>query len=227
MAVLVSADGYYPQSRKVSRVQPRQLGVSTMKEGNTGLTNKSRFNHSVALTSLAMAAMTVGSSQAFAALVCSSGSIPIPNSGDGIYLNFVTGATGSAGSATAGWDFNAYADVSALNFFSSSAASNNTRYVGTGTTVSVLGVGTLIDATSSFSSAGIAPGGAFRAGVVARYVGVTFKNEGTAAMNFGWVSLTTTGPTGFPATINQYCYRNDGTGIMTPSDKIFGNGFDA
>lgn len=129
-----------------------------MKKTNSALIGKLPFNRSVVLASLAIATATLGSPQAFAALVCSSAAIIVPASVDGIYVNFVTGATGPMGATTVGWDFNAYASSGALNFFSSNAASNATRYVGSGTTVNVLTVGTVIDATSTFGSAGIAPG---------------------------------------------------------------------
>lgn len=125
-----------------------------------------------------------------------------------------------------GWDFNAYSSGGALNFFSSNSANNTTRYVGTATTVDVLAAGMVIDAASNLSQAGIAPGGAFRAGVTNGYLGVVFRNEGAAKTNYGWALLTTTGSTGFPATINEYCYQNDGTGIIVLGNRIFRSGFD-
>lgn len=196
-----------------------------MKEANNVFVGKLRFNRSAVLASLAAAAMSVGSPQALAQMVCSTASIAIPATLDGIYINFVTGEMGSTG-AVSGWDFNVFADSGVLKFFSSSSTFNETRYVGTGTTVQVLAAGTLIDATSLLSTAGVAPGGAFQEGVTDGYVGVVFNNEGTATTNYGWASLTTTGPNGFPATINAYCYQNDGTGIIAGADGIFANGFD-
>ena len=143
---------------------------------------------------------------------------------DGVYVNFVTGSTGS--SAVAGWDFNAYASGNVLRLFSSAAASNTTRYVGIDTTVDLLASGTMINASSMLATAGVLSSAAFSAGVRDGYVGVAFKNEGTSTTNYGWVSLTTTGPNGFPARINQYCFSNNGTAIMAGGEKIFRNGFD-
>ncbi len=182
---------------------------------------KSRFARSAVLASLAMAAATVGSSQAFAAVLCSSTPISIPADINGVYVNFVTGATGTSGSGTAGWDFSAYAASGPiLRFFSSSGAANTTQYVGTGTTVDLLAAGTMIDASSVLATAGVVQPGAFQAGVTNGYVGVKFRNEGTAVSNYGWASVTTTGPNGFPATITGYCYQNDGTGIMAGTTPV-------
>ena len=197
-----------------------------MKQANNALVRKLRFNRRVALASLTVAAMTVGSSQALASIVCSMAPIGVPASIDGLYLNFVTGVASIMGS-TAGWDFNAYASGGQLNFFSSNSTNNTTRYVGIATTVDVLGGSTMIDATSPLSTAGVAPGGIFRGGVSNGFIGVVFKNESTAVTNYGWVSLTTAGPNGFPATINQYCYQNNGTGIPAGGNQIFKSGFEA
>ena len=181
---------------------------------------KARFNRAAILASLAIAAASVGSSQAFAAVVCASTPIAIPADINGIYVNFVTGATATSGGGAAGWDFSAYASSGALRFYSSSSAANTTRYVGTGAAVDLLAAGTMIDATSSLASAGVNQPGAFQAGVTNGYVGVAFTNESTAATNYGWASVTTTGPNGFPATINQYCYENSGTGIMAGTTPV-------
>lgn len=67
------------------------------------------FNRAAVLASLAVAAMTVGSSQASAAIICSTTPVSIPADLNGVYVNFVTGATGTSGTAIAGWDFSAYA----------------------------------------------------------------------------------------------------------------------
>ncbi len=195
-----------------------------MNKANKVSARKLRFNRAAVLASMALAAMTIGSSHAYATVICSGAVIGIPADINGIYVNFLTQSASS--SALPGWDFNAYATSGALNFYSSNSAGNTTRYVGTGTTVDMLVAGTMINSGSSLSNAGVAPGGAFRAGVTNAYMGVVFTNESTATTNYGWASLTTTGPTGFPAMINQYCYENNGGGIMAGGEMIFKNGFD-
>lgn len=189
-----------------------------MEKANNVLTGKLRFSRGAVLASLAVAAMTVGSTQAFAAIVCSSTPISIPADINGVYVNFVTGVNGP--SSVPGWDLNTYASGGALRFFSSGSASNTTRYVGTGTIIDLLAAGTMIDASSILSPTGVLQPGAFQAGVTNGYVGVAFNNEGTATTNYGWASLTTTGPNGFPATINEYCYQDDGTGIMAGTTPV-------
>ncbi|MEO7433847.1 MAG: hypothetical protein ABIR62_17910 [Dokdonella sp.] len=197
-----------------------------MKKANNLFNAKMRFNRDSVLASLAAASMTFCSAQAFGTEICSLAPVGIPATIDGLYLNFVTGASNTTGSV-AGWDFNVFASgLATLNFFSSNSTLNTTRYVGAGATVDVLAAGTIIDATSILSSAGVSPGGAFGAGVTHGYVGVAFTNEAAAITNYGWVSLTTTGPNGFPATINQFCYQNDGSGIFAGGELIFVDGFE-
>ena len=183
-------------------------------------TRKSRFARKAVLASLAIAAVTVTSSQAFAAVICASTPINIPADINGIYVNFVTGASGTSGSGTVGWDFSSYASGTTIRFFSPAGAANLTRYVGTGGTVDLLAAGTMIDATSTLATAGVNQPGAFQAGVTNGYVGVAFNNEGAATTNYGWASVTTTGPNGFPATINQYCYDDTGAGIMAGTTPV-------
>ena len=79
----------------------------------------------------------------------------IPADINGVYVNFVTGASGTSGAGTAGWDFSAYASGGTLRFYSSAGAANTTQYVGTGTTISLLAAGTMIDASSALSPAGV------------------------------------------------------------------------
>ena len=196
-----------------------------MTDTKNAFARKVRFNRATVLASLALAAVTAGSSQAFAAVICSAAPFGIPNNIDGVYVNFVTGSRGTAATA-AGWDFNAYASGTAIGFFSSASSANTTRYVGVAPPIAPLAPGTMIDASSPLLPSGTHTPGAFRDGVSNGYVGVVFRNEGTSTTNYGWVSLTTTGPNGFPATINEYCFSNDGTGIIAGGEKIFRNGFD-
>ena len=49
------------------------------------------------------------SGSALGAIVCASPNLPLPQNLDGFYINLVTGATGTSGSLTPGWDFNPYA----------------------------------------------------------------------------------------------------------------------
>ncbi len=197
-----------------------------MKKTNNALAGKLRFNRGAVLASLAMAAMSFGSSEARATVICSGAPFGIPANISGLYVNFVTQTTSPNSGFVVGWDLNAYASVGILRFFSSSSAGNTARYVGTGAVIDVLAPGTMVDVWSVLATTGVVQPGAFQAGVTNGYIGVAFNNEVTATTNYGWASLTTTGPSGFPVTINQYCYQDDGTGIMAGGDGIFTNGFE-
>ena len=160
------------------------------------------------------AGMTLGAPAAYAAVVCAAPSIAVPQNIDGVYINLVTGATGTTGGTTAGWDFNPYASSSStlLSFNAATGAG----YVASGLLITPLSAGTPIDASSTFltgiqsSATAMA---SYRAGVTnANYLGFRFTEGGNTY--YGWISLTTTGPNGFPATLNSYCYEN------TPNTQI-------
>ncbi len=48
------------------------------------------------------------------------------------------------------------------------------------------------------------------------YVGVAFYNEGTGAVNYGYIHMTTTSPEGFPAQVLDYGYNRVGDPITIP-----------
>ncbi len=158
-------------------------------------------------------------SNAQATVVCNTAPpIPydIPNNIDGVYLNLVTNAFQTS-APTAGWDFNPYNNNTGLNFFFPATTAG---VVGNGTTHSVLNSGDPIGPAQTYSAA-TNPGSAFmtnwRATNTGKYVGIRFTNEGTGALNYGWIQLDTTASSGtnlgFPATIRGYCYQNNGTAI--------------
>ena len=47
-------------------------------------------------------------------------------------------------------------------------------------------------------------------------MGFSFLNANTATVNYGYAKLTTTGATGYPATLNEYWYDNSGAAITIP-----------
>lgn len=158
---------------------------------------------------VAVAALSFGSGNAISAIVCNTAPPPIsvPQNFAGIYINFVTGVAGTASSA--GDDFNPWANGTNLAF----AWRNISLGVASGDSYSVLAAGVSVGVASTFSD--FADTANFQAGTTGKYLGVAFTNEATAALNYGWVQLDTTAPSGFPATINGYCYQNDGTAINT------------
>jgi len=171
----------------------------------------------IAAVLAASSAMTGGS--AMAAIICNAGTVPIavPATTAGVYLNLVTGATGTSGSGTAGWDVNIWASSGNIRFYSTAASGSS--YVGTGTVVDVLAAGTMIDASSTFNATGTSTSPGFQAGVTDGYFGVRFLDQASAT-RYGWVRLTTTGTTGFPANMTAYCYQDDGTGIQAGTTPV-------
>lgn len=165
---------------------------------------------------LTVTAATLPSAQA---VIVNSGAvnIAIPNTADGIYLNFVTGSIGTTGAAVTGYDWNPYGSgTSGLLFFWGGAGSAN---AGVATTANgpylVLATGSVVGPAATYSLAANGANNetaAFKAGVNG-YLGVRFLNEATSLTTYGYVHLQTTGALGFPATILDYSYETSGAAI--------------
>jgi len=171
---------------------------------------------------LEAAALCLGSTSAMAAVVCSSAPVSVPANIDGVYLNVVTGATGTSGSGVSGWDINLYqTGASALYFFWPTTPASSFGGVATGTVYDSLTAGATVSSAQTYS---VASGGGGPTNYVnwqtttaqtGRYLGVRFYNEATSAINYGWLQMDTGAASGFPATINQFCYENTGAAITT------------
>jgi hypothetical protein len=134
----------------------------------------------------------------------------IPQTFDGLYINFVTGQTGT--SEVPGFDFNPYLNSGNLQFYWGGSASGNGGVVAAANgPYLVLAPGAEIGPSSVFSVTTTATAN-FVAGVDG-YLGVKFVNEGTGRTNYGYLHLQTTAPNGFPATIVDYCYNKAGDPI--------------
>jgi len=140
--------------------------------------------------------------------------IAITNDINGLYVNVVTGATGSA-IAPLNWDFNIYNNSAGLAFFARTGDTAN-AYVGLTSVVSALPIGTTIGPASVFTGnagAGGVAGTAFQT-TGTRYFGFRFTNEGatpTPTVHYGWGLLSTTSGllagAGFPATLISYAFE--------------------
>ncbi len=166
-------------------------------------------------------ALCFSAAPAMAAVVCNSPALSVPANIDGVYLNIVTGATGTAGSGVSGWDINLFqtGTPAALFFFWPSTPANSFGGVATGSVYESLTTGATIGAAQTYS---VASGGGGAANYVnwqtttaqtGRYLGVRFFNEATSAINYGYLQVDTGASNGFPATINQVCYENTGAAI--------------
>jgi len=173
------------------------------------------------LAALAAAGAGIGfvAEQADAAVVYSGiQNLNVPATFDGLYLNMVTGATGSLGSGVPGWDIDPWVSGGTWRILANGG--NTGGVVGVGTAATNLPVGTPIGAASAFLTAAAtsAPTGN---NVI---MGIRFVNEGTGQQHYGWVRMSNVvNPATAPATIVDWAYEsvaganiNAGDGIPTP-----------
>lgn len=178
---------------------------------------------SAAAAVLAASMLAVASSTAMAAIVCNTTTVPIavPQDGTGIYLNLITGASGTSGGAVTGWDFNPYdRGLPGISFWFNNDATKGA--VWDGTNISVLASGATIGPASTFTNGVADPASAlWRTSNTGKYLGIRVYNEGTSTMNYGWVQLNTgAAGGGFPATINAFCFQNNGTAITAGTTPV-------
>lgn len=128
--------------------------------------------------------------------------IAIPNTVDGLYVNFVTGAATTPAS-NAGFDINPYVSGGAWNMFEGAGCTE----LGSGVTFTAVPSGTLIDSSGAFINGSAYPA-AFGTTAI---LGVKFVRESDSATLFGWVRLTLPGaggPATGPGTLVDYAYDN-------------------
>lgn len=153
-----------------------------------------------------------GLAQAAVVLVDRSGSpLAIPNTIDGLYLNLVTRVTSTTASPAAGWDFNPYNSGSSLGFFAPDFPSGQGTLASGATALALLGGETI--GSGGIYQPGQALGTNFRI-TGTSFVGLRFQNEVTGQLNYGWIRMTTTSSTGFPASIIAYAYEDSGAPIL-------------
>jgi hypothetical protein len=165
----------------------------------------------------AMAAFTVVSSTAFAAIIDSGPiSVVVPNNIDGVYYNIVTNATGTSAAATAGWDVNIFNAGTFLAFFWPTAPANSFGGVAVGSVYTNVTDGTVVGPTSVYSLASGAGGAANFVNFTTagpKTLGIRFFNEATNAINFGYIRKDKGAGAGFPSTITRIVYENTGLPI--------------
>ena len=128
----------------------------------------------------------------------------------GLYINWLTGATCTSADPSCtpdDYNWNPWASSGNMNFVWEAATD---ACVVTGPSCSILASGATIGSGSTF---GAGDAILFRAGSTG-YIGFKFDNAGTT--NYGYAKLTTTSPSGFPATVNEYWYDNSGASISIP-----------
>jgi len=150
-----------------------------------------------------------------AAVVTFNTPIAVPNTGEGVYINFATGAAGySYSNPPAGWDFNAFSSEPNLTFFwnltSHGVANAASIYQG-------LAPGAVVSSTSTFRRGGGASNAQQFFGAGDHVLGFRFLNESTGAANYGYLTMTSGGGSGFPATITGWSYDDTGAAITVAS----------
>jgi len=149
-----------------------------------------------------------------ATVVTNDINLPVPATFAGVYLNFQTGATAATGAALPGFDFNPYAATGPLLAFYWGPAADGGGGVGSAGMFTDLSVGAVVSSASSFLAT--APGASASANfrtTGTHILGFRFLNEATGVLNYGYLRISTTATTGFPATVLSYSYENNGGAI--------------
>jgi hypothetical protein len=171
-----------------------------------------------------------------AALVCfDAQDLAVPATSEGLYVNFSTGVSGTSESAVPGFDFDPYAAVSStpadqLRFYWGSATTGNAGVASSGDRYALLPAGSVVGPASLFTRAGFTGDtSVWTSAATTGHLGMRFRNEGTGTINYGWVTLTTTPPLGFPMTIHGWCYDDTGSSVaiapVSTGDPIFSDAF--
>jgi hypothetical protein len=141
----------------------------------------------------AVAALVAVAAPAHAQIVYTPANIVVPDNIDGVYLNLVTGETGSSGFSVAGWDVNPYtAGPGSFNLWGATTTTwLNTDALITSADGYVLAPGTNIGPGGGFFRPG---GGTSLASSVTlnapNLFGVQFTNEAGGTNHFGWIEIT-------------------------------------
>lgn len=138
----------------------------------------------------------------------------VPNTFDGAYINFLTGASGTSGGTVAGWDWNPYNSGTALSFFWAATPSQASGVASTTTGPYLnLAPGTMISGASTFAQVTASTATTAFQVTGNEILGFRFFNENTGVINYGYAVLNTTASTGFPLTVTRYFYENTGAAI--------------
>jgi hypothetical protein len=167
------------------------------------------------LCAAALAGAAAPMSDANAVVVTFSTPIAIPNTFAGVYINLLTGANGITPGAVPGWDIGPWGSASTLAmFFNGTPANSNGGVAGTTTGPYLdLAAGSVISSASTFSATTSTTATTAFQSTGTHTLGFRFFNETTSAINFGYMTLVTTGPLGFPATITGWSFENSGGAI--------------
>lgn len=131
----------------------------------------------------------------------------------GFYLNVGTGEYTTDGTVPAGWDIYIYKFATAngnLHFGAPSDGSAGFEGASLNSPLN-LDPGTYIGPNSSFYGGNGLTAAFHQDGT--ELAGFKFFNEATGLTNYGWIELTTTAASGYPATVNRYAYDDAGNAV--------------
>lgn len=175
--------------------------------------NSALVNRRLGMCAAALAGTAAAVPAVEATVITNNINVAVPATFAGVYLNFQTGATGGSAGAVPGFDFNPYAATGPLLAFYWGPAADGNGGVGSGTTYSDLSIGTVVSSGSTFlNTTGSAPAVNFRTSGT-HILGFRFLNEATSVINYGYLRISTTATSGFPATVVSYSYENNGGAI--------------
>jgi hypothetical protein len=127
----------------------------------------------------------------------------------------MTGTTGSSAGAVSGWDFNPYNTASGLGFYWNAPRPASHAGVATTSTSNVyasLAAGAVVGPNSFYTSNIQGTNPTYRT-TGTHILGFKFLNEQTGVVNYGYLTMSTSSSTGFPATITGWSFENNGTAI--------------
>ena len=192
------------------------------------LTSSMAGRFGVCAVALVASAAQMSDANAVVVTTFADTSVPIPANVDGLYLNFLNGASGSSSAAAAGWDINAYLTAGVFTLFwpgTPAASSGGVASAVSGGTYTDLPVGSVISSSSIFSasSGGGGPGATINFQTAGTHIlGFRFFNEGTSAVNYGYMTIENGPSAGFPATVTGWVYENSGAAIsVVPEPSSF------
>jgi hypothetical protein len=187
------------------------------------------------LRALSLFLLLFAHAQTQAGVVCSPmTNLDVPATTEGVYLNLITGTSGTTEASVPGFDINIYAAASTnpsgqMKFYWGPESTGGAGVASIGDAYAVLGPNVTIGPGSTFTRAAFTGDtSAWQAGTTG-FLGMRFRDEGSATIVYGWLALTTTAPLGFPAMIEGWCHEDSGAEIVTPDgrpDEIFSDGFD-
>lgn len=178
------------------------------------------------VAALAVVGAGAAAQSANAAIVFSGPvNINIPSTTAGVYLNVVTGVSGTA-AGTPGWDVNPWGSTTLGLFNPAAPAGGVYRSTTAGGTVALnMTLGAPIDAAGPYgsNSTAAASQGQWNINSSNNLVGFRFQNEANGnQIHFGWMRLSLGGTTGAqPRAIVEYAYEDQagvaiGAGVPTP-----------